>query len=158
MKKGIYLYIIIAIFTACTGSSDIKEIRNFKGNEWEIAKKESFTFKVTDTLKTYNFNYLLRNSISYPYYNIYLSQSLIDPDNKIVSTSLDEIILFNEKTGKPYGDGLGDIFDNRIAAPKLTKIKLKKAGTYKWIISHNMRPDPLTGIMSLGIEVLGNKN
>jgi gliding motility-associated lipoprotein GldH len=155
MKKVIYFSLVWAILSACTGSSDIKEIRDFKGNEWEIAKKVTFTFKIADTLKTYNFNYLLRNSISYPYYNIYLNQSLVGPDGKVLSASMDEIILFNEKTGKPYGDGIGDIFDNRVAAPKLTNFKLKKAGTYKWTISHNMRPDPLTGIMSLGIEVLG---
>jgi gliding motility-associated lipoprotein GldH len=68
---------------------------------------------------------------------------------------MDEVILFNQKTGKPYGDGLGDIFDNRIAAPKLQKYQFSRPGKYKWTLGHNMRPDPLQGMMSIGAEVLG---
>jgi gliding motility-associated lipoprotein GldH len=145
---------MISIFFACERSTDFKEIRDFRGNEWKSVNKQVFEFNIEDTLKTYTFNYLLRNTVSYPFFNIYLSQSLIDPDGKQISNSMDEIILFNEKTGKPYGDGLGDIFDNRVAAPKLNNLKLSKKGKYKWSITHNMRPDPLTGIMSIGVEVL----
>lgn len=157
MIKRLAILLIFSFLMACTGSSDLKEIRDFKNSEWFIAKKETFVFDVKDASKTYEFNYLVRNSISYPYYNLYLNQTLTDPTGKIVANSMDEVILFNEKTGKPYGDGLGDIFDNRIAAPKYKNFKFPKPGKYKWTIGHNMRPDPLTGIMSIGAEIIAKK-
>lgn len=155
MRSKVATFVLLSVLLACKGSSDLKEIRDFKNSEWFIAKKETFVFEVKDLQKVYDFNYLIRNTVSYPYYNLYLNQTLTDDKGKVLVNSMDEVILFNQKTGKPYGDGLGDIFDNRIAAPKLQKFKFAKAGKYKWTIGHNMRPDPLQGMMSIGAEVLG---
>lgn len=154
MRGKIVMLAMCSIILACQGSSDLKEIREFKNSEWFIAKKQTFEFEVKDIQKSYDFNYLIRNTISYPYYNLYLNQSLSDDKGQVLVNSMDEVILFNQKTGKPYGDGLGDIFDNRTPAPKLQKIKFTKPGKYKWTIGHNMRPDPLQGMMSIGVEVL----
>jgi gliding motility-associated lipoprotein GldH len=157
MKQLGILSFLITLLAACTGSSDFKEIRDFKNYEWPILKKESFEFTIADTSKTYQINYLIRTSVSYPFYNLYLNQTLSDFTGKTIVSSMDEIILFDEKTGKPFGDGLGDIYDNRVQAPKLSNYKFKKPGKYKWAISHNMRPDPLTGILSIGAEVIKSK-
>ena len=154
MRGKIVMLAMCSIILACQGSSDLKEIREFKNSEWFIAKKQTFEFEVKDIQKSYDFNYLIRNTISYPYYNLYLNQSLSDDKGQVLVNSMDEVILFNQKTGKPYGDGLGDIFDNRTPAPKLQKFKFTKPGKYKWTIGHNMRPDPLQGMMSIGVEVL----
>ena len=154
MRGKIAMLALCSVLLACQGSSDLKEIREFKNSEWFIAKKQTFEFEVKDIQKSYDFNYLIRNTISYPYYNLYLNQSLSDDRGQVLVNSMDEVILFNQKTGKPYGDGLGDIFDNRTPAPKLQKFKFTKPGKYKWTIGHNMRPDPLQGMMSIGVEVL----
>lgn len=157
MKYAIRLLVIYSMFLyGCTGSAGFKEIRDIKNSEWAIAKKEVFVFENKDTLSKQTVNYLVRNSVSYPYYNLYLSHQLSDPNGKVISSGMDEVILFNQKTGKPYGDGLGDIFDNRVVVPKLTSVVLNKMGKYKLTVTHNMRPDPLTGIMSIGLEVLAD--
>ncbi|MFC3812447.1 gliding motility lipoprotein GldH [Lacihabitans lacunae] len=157
MKK-VVLWFVVAISTiACESNPGFKEIRDFKKSEWKIAHKQTFEFEIKDIQKTYAFNYLIRTSVSYPFFNLYLNEALTGPDGKQVSTSMDEVILFNEKTGKPYGDGLGDIYDNRVPMPKLVKYKFDKPGKYKLSIGHNMRPDPLTGIMSIGLEIVEAK-
>lgn len=156
MRKFIIL-VLFSILVSCQPSNDFKEIRDFKNTEWFLAHKQTFVFEIKDVSKEYQFNYLVRNSISYPFYNLFLQQKLTDSSGNTLSSSIDEILLFDPKSGKPYGDGMGDIFDSRIPAPKLTSFKFEKPGTYKWIINHNMRPDPLSGIMSLGIEVLEKK-
>lgn len=150
------LMLLVLTISACKKSGDIKEMRDFPKNEWYIAHKQTFEFSITDTTSTYRFNYLVRNSISYPFYNLYLQQKLVDSSGRQLSGSMDEVILFDEKSGKPYGDGMGDIFDCRIQAPKLQELRFPKPGKYRWIISHSMRPDPLTGIMSIGVEILRN--
>lgn len=156
LKKSLWILIISLSLVGCEKSDDFKEIRDFKKTEWLSAHKQTFEFEIKDISKTYRFNYLVRNSISYPFYNLYLQQKLADSSNNILSNSMDEVILFEPKTGKPYGDGMGDIFDSRILAPKLQAVKFAKPGKYKWILNHNMRPDPLTGIISIGVEVLKN--
>lgn len=156
MQRIVYFFVSVFLFTSCNKSDDFKEIRDFKNTEWLIKDKQNFEFEIKDIEKSYRFNYLIRNSINYPFYNLYLQQKLVDSSDKVLSASLDEVILFDPKSGKPYGDGMGDIFDSRVQAPKLQEIKFTKPGKYKWVITHNMRPDPLTGIMSIGIEVLKN--
>ena len=156
MKKNLILLFLVVFISGCKETGDFKEIREFEKGEWYLAHKQTFEFDIKDVSKTYQFNYLLRNSISYPFYNLYLQQKLVDSTGNEISSSLDEVLLFNEKTGKPYGDGSGNLFDCRIQAPKLQKVKFAKAGKYKWIISQTMRPDPLVGIVSLGVEVLEN--
>lgn len=156
LSRSLVYFILFSILLSCTGSNDFKEIRDFKNTEWFLKDKQTFEFEITDVNKTYNFNYLLRNSVSYPFYNLYLQQELKDSEGKVLSSSLDEIMLFDAKTGKPFGDGMGDIFDSRIQAPKNAKVKFTKPGKYKWVISHNMRPDPLDGILSIGVEVIKN--
>ncbi len=158
-RKGIVpvtLFLLLAMTTACQKSDNFKEIRDFPKNEWWVAHKQTFEFTIRDTTATYRFNYLVRNSVSYPFYNLYLQQKLTDSTGHTLSASMDEVILFDEKSGKPYGDGMGDIFDCRIQAPGLQAMKFSKAGKYKWILSHGMRPDPLTGILSIGAEVIRN--
>lgn len=157
MKLSAVLSILLLLtMPACKKSSDFKEMRDFPKNEWYIAHKQTFEFNISDTTSTYRFNYLVRNSISYPFYNLYLQQKLTDSSGTQLSGSMDEVILFDKKSGKPYGDGMGDIFDCRIQAPKLQAIRFPRPGKYRWIISHSMRPDPLTGIMSIGVEILQN--
>ncbi len=142
---------------SCTKSDDFKEMRDFPKNEWKIVDKQNFEFEIKDVQATYKFNYLVRNSVSYPFYNLYLQQKLVDSAGNQLISSMDEVILFDEKTGEPYGDGMGDIFDCRIQAPKMQNVKFDKPGKYRWVISHNMRPDPLSGILSIGVEVLKNQ-
>ena len=139
---------------SCTKSDNFKEMRDFPKGEWRIVDRQTFEFEIKDTLAKYQFNYLVRNSISYPFYNLYLQQKLVDSSGNVLQNSMDEVILFDQKTGEPYGDGMGDIFDCRIQAPQLQNVSFAKPGKYKWILSHNMRPDPLSGILSIGVEVI----
>ncbi len=150
------LILCLCVFS-CTNNGEIKEIRDFKDGKWPVSKKEVFSFDIKDISREYQMNFLIRNSVSYPYYNLYLNQVLTGPSGEVLSSSMDEVILFEEKTGKPYGDGLGDIFDHRIKAPKYRNFRFPKPGKYKWVISHNMRPDPLNGILSAGIEIVPEK-
>ncbi|MBK6976072.1 MAG: gliding motility lipoprotein GldH [Cytophagaceae bacterium] len=145
------------IIMACQGSSDFKKINDFKNSEWLLANQQVFEFDIKDVSKTYGFHYLIRNSVSYPYFNIYINQQLESSDSTILVKTMDELVLFDQKSGKPKGDGLGDIFDNKFKAPTLQKFRFPKPGKYKWKISHNMRPDPLPGVMSVGAIVEADK-
>lgn len=139
---------------ACTSEDGMKEIRDFNDYTWPINKPEVFEVNIKDISKPYTFRYIVRNAAGYPYYNLYLSQKLLDPSGAVIKNTTDEIILFDVKTGKPLGDGLGDMFDHKRIVPSLKKVVFTVPGKYKWILRHNMRPDVLPGILSIGAEVV----
>jgi gliding motility-associated lipoprotein GldH len=138
----------------CENSEGLKEITDFKNNEWKAEQVQKFKLVVKDLDKPYTFKYLVRNAVGYPYFNIYLKQQLKDPSGMVIKSSSDEILLFDPKTGKPKGDGLGDIFDHKVVAPALKRVVFTVPGTYVWEVTHNMRPNPLPGIMSIGAEII----
>ncbi len=154
-KTVIYLTVLFVSFalTFCTPLSDFKAINDFKNNAWSIDSTQSFTFEITDVSKSYDFYYLVRNATVYPFYNLYIKRSLTDSTGKAMSKSMDELILFDAKTGKPFGSGLGDIFDHKFKIKSLSNYRFKQAGKYTFSIQQNMRQDPLVGVMSVGVSV-----
>jgi gliding motility-associated lipoprotein GldH len=118
---------------------------------WYIKNKPVFKVEITDTTQAYNIYYLLRNTLQYPYYNLYLTRNFTGPDQKVISNTLEEVYLSNETTGKPYGHGLGDLFDHKI--PFLKNYHFPRSGTYTFTLAQSMRQNPLPFVMSVGISV-----
>lgn len=147
----------VSIFTLCLTLSGCDENVVYKAHEdiddglWYIKNKPTFTVEITDTTATYNLYYLLRNTLQYPYYNMYLTRNFTGPDQKVISNTLEEVYLSNETTGKPYGHGLGDLFDHKI--PFLKNHKFQRSGTYTFTLTQSMRQNPLPFVMSVGISV-----
>jgi len=151
MKSSIYFLFLLVTLSACETSSTFKAHQEIKDGLWYVKNEPSFTFEISDTTKTYNVFYLVRNSIGYPYYNLYVKQFLINDKKKIVNEALNELILMDEKTGKPLGDGLGDLFDHKIVA--LKNYRFSRTGKYTIKMRQYMRQNPLPEILSMGISV-----
>ncbi len=156
MSKKVYI-LVICLFAGTLASCDSgavhKELIDFDDAVWEVDDVKSFEFTIEDNSKSYSINYLLRNAVQYPFYNIYLKSWLKDSTGIELKSGMEELLLFDEKTGKPLGDGLGDLFDHRINASQYKNIKFPYKGKYTFEIQQNMRPDPLEGILSVGMEV-----
>lgn len=144
------------VFWACNDAAIHKEIVDFDNAEWAVEDIRKFTFEVRDNSKTYSINYLLRNAVQYPFYNIYLKSWLKDSTGTELESGMEELLLFDQKSGKPMGDGLGDLFDHKIGAAQYRAVKFPYNGTYTFELQQNMRPDPLVGIMAVGFEVIDN--
>ena len=146
-----------AVFIFCLSLSACDENVVYKAHEdiddglWYIKNQPTFKVEITDTTQTYNLYYLLRNALQYPYYNLYLTKHFTGPDQKVISHTLEEVYISNETTGKPYGNGLGDLFDHKIPFQK--NYRFPRAGTYTFTISQSMRQNPLPFILSVGISV-----
>ncbi len=155
MKRKINLFAVVVAFflISCGDQAVYKEIRDFQNGEWKIANIQKFQFEINDNSQPLRINYMIRNAVGYPYYNLYLKNTLKDSTGKVLEQGMEELILFDEKTGKPKGDGLGDLFDHRIGAGQYTSFQFPYVGKYTFEIQQNMRPDPLVGLMSIGIEV-----
>ncbi len=131
--------------TVFKGYADIPDGR------WFIKNTPTFSFRVIDATVPYNLFYNIRNAKSYAYYNLYLTRTLTDSTGKQLTSRLDELILMDEKTGKPLGNGLGDIFDHKILLQQ--DYRFPKPGLYRLTIKQYMRQDPLPDVLSVGLTV-----
>ncbi|GAB3924304.1 hypothetical protein GCM10028804_24290 [Larkinella terrae] len=139
------------LLAGCDENAVYKGIDDIKGGTWYINNTPEFTFEITDTTATYSIYYNIRNSVSYPYYNLYIRRYLLDSDGKMLESKQDELTLLDPKTGKPYGDGLGDLFDHRISMMK--KYRFSHSGKYTVRLRQYMRQNPLPEIYSVGVTV-----
>jgi len=145
------LLCLLAVFTGCDANRVFEENQDIEENQWPIALAPNFSFEITDTTQQYHVYFNVRNAIQYPFYNLYLRHYLVGPDGQQLSSALHEMYLMDPKTGKPLGNGTGDIFDHRFRAIK--NIRFPKAGTYQIKLNQYMRQDPLPGIMAVGVRV-----
>lgn len=152
--KGVLLALLAIcsfILTSCDSNTILKDNYDIPDAKWYIKDTPTFTFEVKDTLTAYNVFYTIRNNRSYPYYNLYLTHYLTSPSGKIIHQKLDEVILFDQSTGRPLGEGLGDIYDHKVLAFK--DFHFPQKGTYKIQIRQYMRQDPLVDIVSAGFSI-----
>ena len=148
---GIWLAIGACLFSGCNGKTVYKSHKEIKDAQWYANDKPAFEVKIENPGLKYNVYYLLRSAVQYPYYNLYLTRKISGPDQKTISHELVELKISDETTGKPYGEGLGDLFDQKILF--LKDYTFPSAGTYRFEIGQSMRQNPLPFIMSIGVCV-----
>lgn len=139
------------LLASCDDSVVYKAQEDLKDGLWYIKNKPEFKVKIEDTLSQYNIFYIFRNAQQYPYYNLYLTRKVTGPDGKMISNTLEELFVSNEITGKPFGKGLGDLFDHKVPVAK--NYSFPRSGTYTFQVSQSMRQNPLPFILSVGISV-----
>ena len=148
-------YLVFVLFLTLWGCQDQSRIyeqnKDFSEKFWLVDDTPEFEFEINETSRSYDLFYNIRNSISYPYHNLYVKYTLEDSLGNMISSKLQNMDLFDPVTGKPYGDGLGDIFDHRILA--LDDQKFDKPGIYRFRVQQFMRQDTLPMILSVGLRV-----
>lgn len=151
------IYILLAmvcIFIAsCTNDLLFEAGRTLPDRSWSADNKISFAIEVTDTLSKHDIYLNIRNTDTYKFSNLYVFLETQIPDG---SKDLDtlECILADDH-GKWKGDGLGDLFDNRILFAH--NVRFTQAGKYTFTFTQGMRINPLQGISDFGIRIVNNK-
>lgn len=152
MIRSLLICSLIFLAGSCDDPQRVFEKNvDFKDKMWIVDDIPAFDFEITETAKTYNLYYNVRNSLSYPYHNLYVRYSLEDTLGNVISSKLQNMDLFDPKTGEPYGEGLGDIFDHRILA--IEDQEFTDPGPYRFKVQQFMRQDTLPMILSVGLRV-----
>lgn len=147
----IILLFLVSGLVACDSDRIFEENIELNNKIWIADSSVSFQFQIKNPDKKYNLYYNLRNTVSYPFQNIYVNYTLEDTLGNQIATELVNKDLFHPKTGKPYGDGLGDIFDHQF--PLLKNYQFDQAGVYRIKLEQFMRRDSLPEILSVGIKI-----
>lgn len=151
-KLAIYLTALFSAgLFACDSQRLYENNKDFDSQVWMKDSIPSFRFEIKEPQQEYNFYYNIRNSVGYPYQNLYVTYYLEDTLGREIKSGLHNMTLFDPKTGEPRGNGLGDIFDHQILA--LPRYKFDSAGVYDFRIEHYMRNDSLPEILSVGLRV-----
>lgn len=153
MKNKLFLFSVVAFLFSCSEKGkvfhDYQEVDN---DEWLSANKLLFPVQIEDNKATYTLQYLARYTKDYPYYNLYVKRSILDSTGKTLSSKLQGMYLFDEKSGAPKGSGWGNKYDHTVLAD--TNITFPYKGKYTIQLQQYMRQDTIIGISDMGISVL----
>lgn len=136
---------------SCDSGSVYEENVDIQNKTWLASDSVQFSFRIDEPDKKYDIFYNVRNTITYPYQNLYFTYSLRDLQGDSLRAGLMNIILFDPKTGKPHGNGLGDIFSHQYKI--LPEYQFPDTGVYTLHLKQAMRIDSLQEILSTGISV-----
>ena len=151
--KGYYLLSIFLLvvlgFQSCKKAALYDRNLEITDGNWSTTQKPQFLVSIEDTLQNTDVYINLRNSSCYPYSNIFLFINTTFPNGKQARDTL-ECILANEN-GQWLGDGLGDIWDNRILFKK--NVRFPQKGVYTFEFEQAMRLNPLPCISDIGLRL-----
>jgi len=145
----ILIFCLILLIAACDSNRYFEENQTIKDHDWYIESPLVFLVPVTDTASAYNVYINVRNAGYYRYSNLYLFVNTTLPGGQLQRDTLE--CLLAAPDGKWLGDGLGDIWDNRIMFKR--NVGFPEPGEYKFELIQAMRVNPLSGIMDAGIRI-----
>ena len=137
------------LLSSCDSNRVFEDNAEIKDLQWDTSHVVGFDVEIKDTVSPHNFYVNVRNADAYPYSNLYLFIRTKFPDGRASNDTL-EVVLADEK-GRWLGDGLGDIWDNRVLFKR--NVRFPMEGTYRFEYRHGMRDNPLPMIMDVGIRI-----
>lgn len=151
-KNNIFLILsVIILLTSCNRGELYFHYNKIDKEEWHRDSVLAFSI---DTLKTgqrgrYNISLELTTSALYQYSNMQLKVDHNLNDTTIIS----DTINFNlaDEYGRWFGMGVGSL--RQLSVPYKSSIWLDSTRSYEIHISHVMNPDPLKGVLKVGVRV-----
>lgn len=147
--RWIFLLLLCGVFTSCDPSRFFEENKKVVKGEWDQNTPLVFQVSVEDTASLFNVYINVRNAGSYRFSNLYLFVNTVFPGGQLERDTLE--ITLASPDGRWLGDGLGDIFDNRILFKE--DVRFTQPGEYSFELIQAMRINPLPGIMDAGIRI-----
>jgi len=150
--KGKYFLFFIACFLGLISCSDralMDQNKAIENKLWFNKQLPEFTVDIKDSSIPYNLYLNLRNTIDYPFSNIYVLVQQKNPDST-KKTYRVKVILANRE-GLWLGNSAGILFTHQVRF--LKNYYFPKAGAYSFQLEQNMRLDPLPGINDVGLRL-----
>ncbi len=151
MRTTLFALLIIFSICACDQNRVYEQNIDLENKIWIADSLLTFQFDTKDISNKYNLYFNIRNTAAYPFENLYVTYTLSDTLGNEIDKKLINHNLFDPKTGKPFGSGLGDVFDHQFII--LKDYKFERPGPYLFHLQQYMRRDSLPEIMSAGLRV-----
>ena|ERR1041384_2659329 len=141
--------VILFSIASCDPKRVYEKNEKIDNNNWDQNVPLVFLVNISDTIQPYNVYINVRNAGFYGFSNLFLFINSRFPQGQSERDTLECTLASPE--GRWLGDGLGDIWDNRILFKK--NVHFPQAGEYRFELIQAMRINPLPGIMDAGIRI-----
>ncbi len=146
----ISILLVVILFSACNNNVVYDENKEVNQQVWKTTDKLYYEVDITDTIKSYKLAINIRNTIEYPYSNIYFYMNTILPNGKVTKCDTIECYLaYPDGTWK--GKGNSKIRDNRFWIAK--NIKFEQKGKYTFELRQATIDSTLKGICDVGLHL-----
>ncbi len=136
---------------SCNSDRIYEENVDLQNKTWLASDSVQFSFRIEEPHKKYDIFYNVRNTVAYPYQNLYIHYYLKNHQGDTLNNDLMNIVLFDPKTGEPFGNGLGDIFSHQYRI--IPEFQFPDTGAYSLQLKQFMRRDSLPELLSIGISI-----
>jgi gliding motility-associated lipoprotein GldH len=144
--------LISLLSSSCQSDAVFDQTESLAENGWIQKKQVVFPFEIQDTVQTYDLYVAMRQSNEYPFYNLYFNCRLTQENKLVWKKAFAEAILYDPKTGKPKGGGVGDMYSH--SYPIFKGLKFPRRGKYQVELEQYMRTDTLSGVVSIGASLI----
>lgn len=157
LRKNNFLVVglLSVLFLSCDKNRVFDEYQEIDGS-WHKGQKVTFAFDQNDTITNYNMFVNIRNNNSYPFNNLFLIVSLLQPDGVTKVDTLEYQMA--KEDGTLLGDGFSDIKESKLWYKENTRFP--KVGKYTVNIQQAVREtgkvsgiEQLQGISEVGFRI-----
>jgi len=142
------LFLILCGLNSCSGDRVFEEFKALDAGAWNATDSVNFDLSA---IKLTNQTSLIaiRFNESYKFSNCYVRILCKDSSNVILENRLVNMPLFDSKSGKPLGNGFGNIITKYDTLPFQLNSETKSITLLQY-----MREDQLSGIEAVGFKIL----
>lgn len=142
---------LLLVIASCDLGRVYEVNKDLPNGKWALDSIQVFKVSIKDRSNKHNILLNIRNGYSYKYSNLYVKYYILDTSNTVLTSNKAELFLMDIKTGKPLGNGVGDIYEHQFKL--LEQYDFPYLGDFKIKIKQYMRDPILTEIYSVGVRV-----
>ncbi|HET8963199.1 MAG: gliding motility lipoprotein GldH [Chitinophagales bacterium] len=148
MRNFLTAYVILLLF-ACDTSRVYDKNEQILNAKWLYDQPLSFSITIQDTTESYNMFINVRHSDMYAYNNLLMQMQTIFPDSTIQNDNIE--VVLSETSGEWTGNCIDNVCYNSILIR--SAFTFPEPGNYTFILTQNMRINPITEIMDVGVKI-----
>ncbi len=144
----------------CTEHILYSEFRDLPSEGWSAKDTLDFFVEIQDTVHPFDCYIHVRNDLDYPFSNLFLITSVVDPSGRGQKDTLEYEMAAPDGTW--LGSGVGSLKESKLWFRE--RKVFSEPGTYRFRIRHAMRRngevegvDVLRGVTHLGLEIERSK-
>lgn len=145
-------FIFIFLLSSCDKNVVFEQNVEIPESNWNLNNTIQLDAEIVDTITPHNIYFNVRNASGYQFSNLFLFLTTKTPKGETARDTV-ELTLADER-GKWVGDGMGDIWDNRILFRR--NFRFPESGMWHFEIQQAMRINPLPQIMDVGMRIEKN--
>lgn len=147
--RSIVTAMCMLLLFACDTSRVYDKNAEIVNDAWYYDQPLAFSIHVIDTSTSYNMFINVRHTDAYAFNNLLLDMETIFPDSTKQHDKIN--VQLSETGGKWTGDCIDNVCYNSVLIR--TAFTFPEPGTFTFILTQDMRINPITEIMDVGMKI-----